>query len=278
MGKPLAIEPISRALRLVEALNQRPMNSIEQLHGDTGLPKPTLVRLLQALIAEGYVSQVSRSAGYRLTARVLALSSGYHSRALLVDVAQPLMDAFTQKHKWPLYLAVPGEQGLWVRYSTVALTPMAPDPTAGYSYRLSPLVAGVGKAYLAFCSQAERRRLLAPLLGKADPVDGQIRDKGEIERLLAEVKAQGYATTGDLLGDRGRGLAVPLYDGPRVIGALSMRHFRSAMSEAEVAGRFLGPLRDLSHQIGLALRQARNKQASAGQAPRVQEPSGEEQT
>ncbi len=40
---------------------------------DAGLPKPTLVRLLQALIADEYVIHVSRTAGYRLAARVRAL-------------------------------------------------------------------------------------------------------------------------------------------------------------------------------------------------------------
>ena len=70
------IEPISRALQVLEALNRRRLTTIDELYQDTGLPKPTLVRLLQALIADEYVTHVSRTAGYRLAARVRALTSG----------------------------------------------------------------------------------------------------------------------------------------------------------------------------------------------------------
>lgn len=256
------IEPISRALRILEALNCRPLTTIEDLHRDTGLPKPTLVRLLQALMADGYVTQVSRTAGYRLAARVLALISGYHPRDLLVDVAQPLMDRFTRQYKWPLYLATPQDMTLWMRYTTANLSSIAPDYLSGYHYRFSLVVSAVGKAYLAYCPRAERRLLLAPLLGVPDVEDGQVRDQASVDALLAEVKAKGYSTTGSIQGDRGRGIAVPLREGRRIIGAISMRHFRSALSEAEVVKRFLGPLKDLSIEIGRELQKNKKAQAS----------------
>ncbi len=41
---------------------------------ETGLPRPTVVRLLQTSIALGYASRLSRQQGYRLTDRVLDLS------------------------------------------------------------------------------------------------------------------------------------------------------------------------------------------------------------
>ena len=262
-GCSARIEPISRALRVLEVLNQRPLTTIEELHQDTGLPKPTLVRLLQALMADEYVTQVSRTAGYRLAARVLALTSGYQTRDLLVDVAKPLMDRFTRKHKWPLYLARPEDMHMWVRYTTATLSTIAPDHLEGYHYRLSLLVSAVGKAYLAFCPLVERRLLLAPLLGAPDLVDGQVRDAAQVNALLAQVKHKGYATTGSLQGDRGRGLAVPLREGRRVVGAISMRHFRSALSEAEVVKIFLGPLQELSASISHDLQQAKKARAQA---------------
>ncbi len=266
-GRSGRIEPISRALQVLEALNRRRLTTIDELYQDTGLPKPTLVRLLQALIADEYVTHVSRTAGYRLAARVRALTSGYHTRDLLVDVAKPLMDRFTRQHQWPLYLATPEDMHMWVRYTSAPLSSIAPDYLAGYHYRFSLLVSAVGKAYLAFCPLAERRLLLSPLLGAPDVTDGQVRQRAEVEALLAEVKRNGYATTGSLLGDRGRGLAVPLREGRRVIGSISMRHFRSALSEAEVVKRFLGPLQELSAEIGRELQQAKKEQTPVAPAP-----------
>ncbi|MES2258989.1 MAG: helix-turn-helix domain-containing protein [Pseudomonadota bacterium] len=252
------IEPITRALLILEMLNRRALTTLADLHADTGLPKSTLVRLLQALMADGYVVHVSRTAGYRLGARVLSLTSGYHPSDQLVDVAQPLMDRFTQLHKWPLYLATPEEICMRVRYSSVQLSPVAPDHQSAYHYRLSMLVSALGKAYLGTCPRAARRLLLAAVTAAPDVQDGQWRDRASAEALLADVGRNGYATTGFIPDDRGRGLAVPLRQGRRVIGAISMRHYRSTVSEAKAVQRYLGPLQELALAIGDGLQLAKS--------------------
>ena len=249
MSEAKAIEPISRALRLLEILNLRHLTSVDMLHQDTGLPKSTLVRLLQALVAAGYVEQVSRVAGYRLTSRVQALSTGFRPQDRLIDAARPRMDAFTARHKWPVYLATPEDLTMSIRYSTAPSSPMAPDASAGYHYRISMLVSALGQAYLAFCPRKEREILVKPLLGKPDFVDGKVRTKTEVDTVLADVKCKGYATTGPIFGDRGRGLGVPLRDGRRVLGAITLRHFRSTLTEEAAVAKYLAPLQQLAAEI-----------------------------
>ena len=256
MSQPMAIEPVSRALRILEILNLRRLTSVDLLHQETGLPKSTLVRLLQALIAAGYVEQVSRTAGYRLTARVQALSAGFRPQDRLIDIARPKMDAFTRRHQWPVYLATPEDLTMYVRYSTSPQSPVAPDVSAGYQHRLSMLVSALGKAYLAFCLRKEREILVRPLLGKPDFLDGQVRTRAEVDLSLAEIRRQGYATTGAVLGDRGRGLAVPLRDGRRALGAITMRHFRSTLTEDAAVARYLAPLQQLAAEIVAEWRKA----------------------
>src|SRR5262245_56215136 len=81
------IGPVTRALAVLEARNRRPNTPLRVLHADTGLPKATLVRLLRALRAAGYVEQVSSVLGYRVTARVGQLSAGVRFRDRVVDAA-----------------------------------------------------------------------------------------------------------------------------------------------------------------------------------------------
>jgi IclR family mhp operon transcriptional activator len=259
-----AIQPISRALQVLVALNRRPLTSIDELHRDTGLPKPSLVRLLQALIADGYVEQISRTAGYRLSAKVLMLTSGYRQRDLLVDVARPLMEQFTRQHKWPLYLGTLEDMTMWVRYSTAEQSLVAPDYLLGYHQPLSLLVSALGKAYLAFCPAAERRQLLSELIGTTDIQDGLARDAATVQAMLVQAQKKGYATTASILGDRGRGIAVPVRQGRRVIAALSMRHFRSTLNEAQAAQRYLEPLQELAAAIGAGLKQAQQQAKQQG--------------
>ena len=79
------IEPIRRAFAVLEALNRRRSTTLSLLAAETGLPRPTLVRLLQTLIELGYASRMSREAGYRLTDRVLTLAGGVRFIDHLVD-------------------------------------------------------------------------------------------------------------------------------------------------------------------------------------------------
>jgi len=91
MDRDETVHSVARAFNVVEILNSRRVTSLEALHKSTGVPKPTLVRLLETLIAAGYVHRVSRREGYAVTESVLRLSAGVRDRDVLVDVARPLM-------------------------------------------------------------------------------------------------------------------------------------------------------------------------------------------
>lgn len=253
------IQPISRALSVLETLTRRPLTTIADLHGDTGLPKSTLVDLLKALIAEGYVERLSRCAGYRLTSRVSLLASGYRRLDLLVDVARPLMEIFTQQHKWPLYLGIPEKQMVSVRYSTALSSPVAPEYQQAYHHRFSLILSALGRAYLAFCPNAERQRILAKLIGSLDSRDDLDVSGETVGSVLARVKIKGYATTAlgtpkllgaQLLNSHGRSIAVPVFAGRRAIAAISMRYYQTTYSEVDAARVYLKPLQELADAIG----------------------------
>ena len=95
------------------------------LTGETGLPRPTVVRLLHTLIALGYAARVSREQGYRLTERVLGLASSIRFVDHLVDAAIPHMSRFTAEHGWPLYLATLSHGAITIRHSTAPESPMS---------------------------------------------------------------------------------------------------------------------------------------------------------
>src|SRR5437899_2527234 len=138
MTSQAVIEPIRRAFVVLEALNRRRSTTLTVLAAETGLPRPTLVRLLQTLMALGYASRVSRQAGYRLTDHVLALAGGVRFIDHLVDAAIPHMSRFTSEHGWPLYLATLSSRAMAIRHWTAPESPMSFE-LAAY-HRRSPLV------------------------------------------------------------------------------------------------------------------------------------------
>ncbi|MBN9009232.1 MAG: helix-turn-helix domain-containing protein, partial [Rhizobiales bacterium] len=52
------IRSTSRGLAVLRAMNARMHSTLADLHRDTGLPKPTVFRILETLRDEGYVREV----------------------------------------------------------------------------------------------------------------------------------------------------------------------------------------------------------------------------
>lgn len=83
------VTALKRGLMLLAAINAG-KSQIRDLHAATRLPKSTIVRLLETLIAEGYVHQ-DAGKGYRVTARAMTLSGGYDAANHLLEVARPVL-------------------------------------------------------------------------------------------------------------------------------------------------------------------------------------------
>ena len=245
------VQPVLRSLAVLEALNAAGTATLMQLHESTGLPKPTLVRLLDTMIAGGYVRRISRNAGYTLTERVLRLSSGFRHGDLVVEASRPFLSAITAEHKWPVALATLDRDAMLVRISTRHESPLSTDPD-WLNRRLAMLLFALGRAYLAFCPEEERRLILAILRTSKAAMNAQARDERYVASLLAGVRRAGYATTAPMRGDSAMGIAVPVMEGERVAACITMRYLGSTMNEAEAAKRYLGAMQNAAKAIAAA--------------------------
>lgn len=236
------IEPVRRSFAVLEALSHRRTSTLAVLTGETGLPRPTVVRLLHTLIALGYAARVSREQGYRLTDRVLGLAESIRFADHLVDAAIPHMRRFTEEHGWPLYLASLSQGAIIIRHSTAPESPMAFEG-AGLNARRPVLISALGRAWLAFCPDEERRAILRDIGGLTP------RQEAVLDAVLDRVRRDGYAFTQPPRPTRLRGIAVPVRGGARMLGSLSMRFPVSAMSETQAGVRFGTLLQSLARAI-----------------------------
>lgn len=238
------IEPVRRSFAVLEALSRRPHGTIAALAEETGLPRPTVVRLLKGLVELGYATQVSRDIGYRLTDKVLGLAQGIRFVDRFVDVAAPHMSRFTRKYGWPLYLGTISERAITIRHSTAAESPMSFERTA--LQKRSPILSSaLGRAWLAFCSADERRAVLRDL---------GVRPDAKLTSGFARIRRDGHAFAVLPRIDRSQagrlqGIGVAIRKGERVMGCLSMRFIRSALSEQEAGVRYGAPLNVLADTI-----------------------------
>jgi IclR family mhp operon transcriptional activator len=246
------VQPVVRTLQVLEALNRKPASGLADLQHATGLPKPTLVRLLDTLIAAGYATRISSREGYRITGQVLALSSGLRFIDRLVDAAAPAMTQFTREHAWPVGLAKVREGAVVLLHSTGPQSPVLFE-RVGYNKTYQIMHTAVGQAYMAYCLPEERRRLISAVFPDADLGLLGMRDAKSIEAHLAAVRRRGYAVPISPRPLRMIGIAIPLRQRRHVFGALVMRFPGSVMSAEQAAERYLGALNATGRAIVKAL-------------------------
>jgi len=213
------IRSISRALAVLRAMNARMHSTLADLHRDTGLPKPTVYRILETLRAEGYAREVDARGSYQLTGKVRDLADGCSERLLIVDAAIPCMIGATRRVRWPLGLSTLDGDRMAVRYSTMPYSPLAYLPTT-YGRRHPMTQSSVGLAYLAFCPEPERRFLLP---GGAP---------AELHAILEATRARGYAVRQPSAPGDSATCAVPVADRGELLAVLSMTTFGSTMTPA----------------------------------------------
>lgn len=237
------IEPVARSFAILEALSRRPRGTIAALAEDSNLPRPTVVRLLKTLTELGYATRVSRQMGYRLTDKVLGLAQGIRFVDHLVDVAAPHMSRFTRRYGWPLYLGTISDRAITIRHSTAAESPMSFERAA--LHKRSPILSSaLGRAWLAFGPAEERRTVLRHL---------GVAPDARLAAAFARIRRDGYSFTVLPRSGRLQGIGVAIRangrEGERVLGCLSMRFIRSAMTEEEAGARYGAPLNALASAI-----------------------------
>ena len=141
-----------------------------------------------------------------------------------------------------------------VRMGTSRESPFAtPGDLALVARRVPILASAVGRAYLAFCPDEERELIVAQLKASERRYDLPSRDEQFISSLIGSIRRVGYAVSAPIPGDPAIGLAVPVRIGAQVLASLTLRYLGKAISEAEVARRYLSPLRAAASSIAHAV-------------------------
>ncbi|WP_439597562.1 DNA-binding transcriptional regulator [Falsiroseomonas sp.] len=251
------VNSVLRALALLKELNRQRHTTVDQLHRATGLPKPTIMRLLGTLITAGLVVKGERGLGYRITSQVAALSSGFHGGPLVAEAGRAWAADLTRRLKWPAAIAVPDQGRVVVAVSTMADSAVSPfHATVGV--RFSMVTRAIGRAYLAFCPEAEQRILLSLLAASPDPEDNPPNLDRVVQRMVAMVRREGYAQRDPKVEPRNSNtVAVPIMQGEQVAGTLGLSYFRSVVGHAALTGELVPALQEASRQITASMERLR---------------------
>jgi IclR family mhp operon transcriptional activator len=256
-----AFEPVTSVLRAFEVLrivNDRDQATVTEIHRLSGLPKPTILRMIETLIAAGYVVRENDRPAYVATGKCLLLSNGFRAHDRLTAVAAPMLAAFRRKIGWPSDIGIFDGDAMVIAATSRDLGVLVLNRKIGT--RTPLLLSALGRAYFAFCDDAECERIVERLKQSANPLDQSARSPERVESLRRETRRRGFSVTDKRYLDTAYdgliwGICVPIIADGKVAAAMNVMFLRSAMTlEAGIAG-LVPVLQAAAREIGDAVAQ-----------------------
>jgi len=212
---------LDKALSILDSLGRSGRAGIKTLSESTGIPSPTVHRLLAVLARSGYVRQDPDSRFYHLSLKLLELGAKVHADLDLSSAAKPFMRALAQTTCETVNLVVfDGKDAVYVEQENGAQSMLRMFTRVGA--RVALYCSGVGKAFLAAGSdEAALAYLSSVTLVRHTPhtlAGGQ-----EFLAELARVRESGYAVDNEEMEEGVRCVAaLILRSGGAVAGAMSI--------------------------------------------------------
>jgi IclR family transcriptional regulator, mhp operon transcriptional activator len=247
---------LARGLEILRAINAEHEATVGSLHKATSLDKATIVRMLETLEHEGYVSRDPHRAVYAVTGRCLLLTQGYDHHLWVGKIAEPVMQEFRRQIGWPSDIAVFDHDAMAVAKTTREPGLLLFSRRPGFRFPL--LATSMGLAYLAFCGEEEQARIIAKLASAPGKWTEPARHPGRLMKMLGRIRRQGYALMSDeysseVFDYKVWGLGVPIQKEHCVFASMNVMLLRNAVSIEDGVRDYLSPLQHAAARIAALL-------------------------
>ncbi|MBP0600673.1 IclR family transcriptional regulator [Herbaspirillum sp. LeCh32-8] len=164
--------------------------TIAQLAALSGYPRPTVYRILAALMAEGMVVENPRTRQFEVGPRLINLASRAWDRSDIRTTAIDNLRALRDATRETVHLAVPSDAGMV--YIEKLESPQAVRMTSRIGTRVTLYSSSVGKAYLAGLEEERRERLMGAIRMERF-TEHTITDLAALRAEIGDTQQRGYA-------------------------------------------------------------------------------------
>ncbi len=242
------IRALMRGLETLQELNRRNGASVTDIAKAVSLPRTTAYRVLETLCEMGLALRDDANDRYHLTLKVRSLADGFDDETWVATVARPLLSKLAKEVTWPLTIATLHGTSMLSRDTVLKSAPGTVDAESAGS-RLPLLTSSAGRLFLAMCGEDQRATLLDILSRSDRPEDHLARDKSLLNRIIAEVRSNGWAIY-DEPAFTELHLAVPILTRGRFLASLAMRFTRSAMPLDQAVEKYVPLLKRAATEVG----------------------------
>jgi DNA-binding IclR family transcriptional regulator len=256
---------VDAALDVAESFLSSPggISGVTDIARQTGLQKNRVWRILNTLVARGYVQQDVRTGQYSLGPGFLVLGEAFRDRLDLRRLAQPLLSEMADVTGDAAFLFVPfGRAAVCTDMRTGRHTVQA---LASLGESIPLHIGASPKVLLAFKSQSQRAEIMGTM-GLERYTPATITDRGELLEEIDRIRANGYCVAEDdyELGANAVGAPVRDHTG-QVVAALSLAvpHIRyDEQRRQQSIGLVLAASMRLSQMLGFSAPFARRERGA----------------
>jgi len=230
---PRPVKVLDKALDILELLGgAREFVSAQRISDEVSLPKSTVHRILNTLVARGYVRKDERTRSYAVGLKVLQLKELTLDDVHLVNTARPVLRSLANATGYTAHLAILSQDSVsyidhWVSPSGLAIRTRLGEHAPLYCTSL-------GKALLAWLPNDQLSGIVDRLEFDAR-TPHTIATPAQLRQELETVRQQGFAEDNEesQIGIRCLGAPIRGSDGA-VVAALSITTLAAQLGEAQL--------------------------------------------
>lgn len=246
------VESLAKGLRVLGLFSERrPALRMTELTEASGLPMPTLFRIVATLADEGYLEQLP-DGRYRPGTKVLTLGFAALQDQDLIQAASAPLHALADTTKETVNLGVlSGDRVLYlVRLRNAELV----TANIQVGSTLPAVYASMGKVLLAHLAPEERDATLNAGSFAAGAGPNAVRTRSALERQLDQIRQRGYALQDQEVAHGLRSLAAPIRNHRgQVVAAVNVAVQAAEYDTERMLSELGQPLLDTCADISLRL-------------------------
>jgi len=210
-SSPAHAPAVDRALDIIELLaaSERYL-ALSEIVKRTGIPRQSLIRILNTLCNRGIVDRGGQRGFYGLGMKLLYLGNRLQDNIKLCSVARPFMQGLAEKSHKNIELSTFDQDQLVLIDQIEGTEGIRLYTHIGSAYPYFHAVA-VGKIYLAHMEPEKRHKVLDKI-GLPAVTEHTITDMNVLEMELLKVREEGYAFEDQELRKGVRRVVAPIYD------------------------------------------------------------------
>ncbi len=255
-----SIRSLERGLRVLQAVNHRNGLKPSDIAELTGIPRPSVYRLLETLEEMELIARDNSTNNWRPALHCKSLSSGFRDEDWVCRIAVPKMIGLGRRILWPLDIVTLRNYKMEIRESTHSISPYSVNH--GMVGRQIPILETAGgRTLLAFLPEDERNRILdvlGEMTGTARPF--VLRD-GSLDAILDRVREQGVGFRSHDFVDETQSISAPIWFDGQVFACLTIIWPSAAMRFDRAVSLYKDELLETAEAISCDLSSAAMQQA-----------------